>query len=127
MTDTLIICLTVLLVIAGLIWTSFHNEAKLWEREQERAKRTNAEAIRIGELSERLEYALGRFEETTSEMAKHFQETPKAVSALSERQVVLEGAIKAALAELVRVTGYSEAKYQQLMAKTVTAPRKPGQ
>jgi hypothetical protein len=116
MTDTLIICLTVLIIVFALIGTWLYHQA---QRQKATAKHVD--------MAGRLSSALIIFGEKNDRLHDMFENIPKSVSALSERQVVLEGAIKAALAELVRVTGYSEAKYQQLMAKTVTAPRKPQQ
>jgi hypothetical protein len=114
MTDTLIICLTVLIIVFALIGTWLYHNA---QRQKATAKHVD--------MAERLAHSLKMFGQSNDLLQDAIVSIPKSVSALSERQVVLEGAIKAALAELVRVTGYSEAKYQQLMAKTVTAPRKP--
>jgi hypothetical protein len=127
MTDTLIICLTVLIALGGLITTWLYHQAQMRRTADKLQDRAFIECTRVSDLADRLQSDLVRFESATNQLRDQFSEIPRGVSALSERQVVLEGAIKAALAELVRVTGYSEAKYQQLMAKTVTAPRKPGQ
>lgn len=127
MSDTLIVCLTCLTALVLLLGAAF-----AWSRQRA------AETQTVSALTSRLTAALTRFENELSSLHQSFavmrdrnqdlseavdaalcQQTPEKLLAFSERMVIFEKALQAAVAQIVNVSGYSEEKYKQLVADSV--------
>lgn len=116
MTDTVVVCATVLLVV--LIATASY----LYLAVTERASRVSREDV----LLARLETAVT----AAQDVSDRLQNAPlaAAVSAHSERIALMETALKSSIAQMVNASGYTEEKYKQLIAAQVRGQgaKRPG-
>lgn len=128
MTDVLIVCLTVLLIAAALASLSVWHAKHEAEREDKLAAREETEAASVANLTERLSAALETLPELRAAFVDANKESASAILALSERVAIMEAAMKAAIAQMVDVTQYTQAKHQQMIAASVRggSSKRPG-
>lgn len=143
MSSVLLICLTVLLVVATGAFLSVWHARHEAEREDKQSAREEAESVTVAELTERLTKAIGtieltgagfdvlgaRLERLEEEVRTGINANTKdAVLALSGRVAIMEAAMKSAIAQMVDVTQYTQAKHQQLIAASVrgNSSKRPG-
>ena len=90
-----------------------------WERESKLRDKSDQRQRTVVELTERLDSTMKLVGRSNDALQDHFESIPKAVLALSERLATQEAALKAALAQIIQVVGYTEERHKQLLAASV--------
>ena len=127
MSSVLIVCATVVLIVALCLGAYLY--VTISERQQRMATAVAAwdkqrEQERV--VHSRIEFAITAIQDVSDKLRAADKPTADAILAFSERMVVFEAALKAAIAEMVNATGYSAAKYQELIAAQVRRGNAPG-